>query len=285
MDPRGPSLADVKDAQKRHWTSVADAWAKWVDWTERNFSPLTTLLRDRTGWQPGMAILDIGCGSGYPALAAAAVVRPAGTVTAIDVSPKMLAVIASRTDANGLDNVELHEMDAEKLHFKDEAFDAVTCVCALMFSPDPERVVREARRVLKPHGRFGIVVWDDPSLNPFSMLILGVIRNFISLPPLPEPTAPGPFRFAPPGELESVLRAGGFENPAVERQAMTFEFDSVDEYVQVVAGLTGWQRRMDVLSTDDLARFRAALTEAVQPFLENGLVHLQATVRCAFGSR
>jgi hypothetical protein len=42
---------------------------------------------------------------------------------------------------------------------------------------------------------------------------------------------------------------------------------------------------MDVLSTDDLARFKTAVTEAVQPFLENGRVHLQATVRCAFGRR
>jgi ubiquinone/menaquinone biosynthesis C-methylase UbiE len=284
METRGPSPADVKDAQQRHWTSVADAWAKWFDWTDRNFAPLTTLLRDRIGWAPGMTMLDIGCGAGYPALAAAAVVRP-GTVTAIDVSPKMLAVTAARADTNGLDNMEFHEMDAEDLHFKDEAFDSVTCVCALMFSSDPERVVREVRRVLRPQGRFGIVVWDDPSLNPFSMLILGVISRFISLPPLPEATAPGPFRFAATGQLESVVRAGGFEHPTLERQVMTFEFESVDEYAQVVTEVTGWRRRVDALSADDLARFRAALTGAIQPFLDNGRVHLQATVRCAFGRR
>jgi phosphatidylethanolamine/phosphatidyl-N-methylethanolamine N-methyltransferase len=62
----------------------------------------------------------------------------------------MVAVTAARADTNGLDNVELHEMDAEDRHFKDEAFDAVTCVRAFMFSPDSERVVREVRRVLKP---------------------------------------------------------------------------------------------------------------------------------------
>jgi hypothetical protein len=58
MEAGSPSPADVREAQKRHWTSVADAWAKWSDWTERNFAPLTVLLRERTGWQPGAAILD-----------------------------------------------------------------------------------------------------------------------------------------------------------------------------------------------------------------------------------
>jgi ubiquinone/menaquinone biosynthesis C-methylase UbiE len=279
------SAADVREAQKRHWTSVADAWAKWFHWTQRNFAPLTILLRERTGWEPGAAILDIGCGSGYPALAAAAAVRPSGTVTAIDASPKMLAVTAARAAADGLDNVDVLEMDAENLRFADETFDAVTDVCTLMFSPEPERAASEIRRVLKPHGRFGIVVWDDPAFNPFSMLILGVIRKFIALPPLPEPTAPGPFRFAAAGALESVVRAGGFANPTVERLVMTFEFESVDEYLHVVTDVTGWRRRMEVLRADDVSNLKVALTETVRPFIQNGHVCLQATVRCAFGCK
>jgi enediyne biosynthesis protein CalE5 len=285
MEAGSPSPTDVREAQKRHWTSVADAWAKWFDWTERNFASLTLLLRERTVWEPGAAILDIGCGSGYPALAAAAAVRPSGKVTAIDVSPKMVALTAARAAADGLDNVDVLEMDAENLRFADETFDVVTDVCALMFSPEPERAVREIRRVLKPDGRFGIVVWDGAALNPFSMLILGVISKFIALPPLPEPTAPGPFRFAAVGALESVVRAGGFANPAIESHVMTFEFESVDEYIHVVTDVTGWRRRMEVLSADDLSSFKLALTQAVQPHIHDGRVRLLATVRCAFGRK
>jgi SAM-dependent methyltransferase len=285
MEAGSPSAPDVREVQKRHWTSVADAWAKWFDWTERNFASLTLLLRERTVWEPGAAILDIGCGSGYPALAAAAAVRPSGKVTAIDVSPKMVALTAARAAADCVDNIDVLEMDGENLRFADKTFDVVTDVCALMFSPEPERGVRDIRRVLKPDGRFGIVVWDDAALNPFSMLILGVIRKFIALPPLPEPTAPGPFRFAPVGALESVIRAGGFSSVAIESHAMTFEFESVDEYIHVVTDVTGWRRRMEVLSADDLSNFKLALTEAVQPYIDNGRVRLQATVRCAFGRK
>jgi ubiquinone/menaquinone biosynthesis C-methylase UbiE len=279
-----PSSAEVREAQKRHWTSVADAWARWFDWTNRNFATLTTLLRERTGWAPGAAVLDVGCGAGYPALAAAAAVQPSGSVTAIDLSPKMLAATAARAAADGLDNVDVFEMDAENLRFADETFDGVTAVCTLMFSPEPERAVREIRRVLKPHGGFGIVVWDSPALNPFSMLILGVISQFIELPPLPEPSAPGPFRFAAAGALESVMRAGGFANPTIETLTMTFQFESVEEYLQVVTEVTGWQRRMDGLCAEDLSNLKAALTEAVRP-TQNGHVRLEATVRCAFGHK
>jgi hypothetical protein len=52
MKAESPWPADVREAQKRHWTSVADAWARWSDWTERNFAPLTLLLRERTVWEP-----------------------------------------------------------------------------------------------------------------------------------------------------------------------------------------------------------------------------------------
>jgi enediyne biosynthesis protein CalE5 len=279
------SSSEVREAQKRHWTSVADAWAKWLDWTERNFLPLTLLLRERTHWEPGADILDIGCGSGYPALAAAAAVRPSGKVVAIDVSPKMLAVTADRAAKDGLDNVEFHEMGAEALRFAGHTFDAVTCVCTLMFSPEPEGSMREIRRVLKPHGRFAIVVWDGPSLNPFSILVLGVIGKFITLPPLPGATAPGPFRFAPPGELDAVVRAGGFTDFVTESQVMTFEFASVDEYLGVVTEVTGWRRRMESLSQDDLLRLKQAMTEAVGPYSDAARVRLQATVRCAFGEK
>lgn len=79
--------------------------------------------------------------------------------------------------------------------FPDETFDAVKCVCTLMFSPDLNRRSAKIRRVLKPGGRFGIVVWDEPSLDPFSMVLVSVMSTFIALPPLPGADAPGPFRF------------------------------------------------------------------------------------------
>lgn len=282
---RESSLTEVREGQRRHWTSVADAWGKWFDWTEENFAPLTAWLRDQTGLRPGANVLDIGCGSGYPALAAAAAVRPSGTVTAIDISPRMIGVASKRAGECGFDNVTFQEMDADALRFADETFDAVTCVCTLMFSTEPGRAISEIRRVLKPGGRFGIVVWDEPSLNPFSMVLVSVISPFIALPPLQGAGAPGPFRFAAADALESLLRSGGFSSLTIEDRRMTFEFPSVDAYLQIVSEVAGWTRRLQALSPDDLSRLRKSVADGAQPYCVDGHVRVGAAVHCAAGQK
>jgi enediyne biosynthesis protein CalE5 len=279
------SLAEVREAQKRHWTAVADAWGKWFDWTEQNFAPLTAWLHDATGWRPGANVLDIGCGSGYPSLAVARAVRPGGTVTAIDISPKMIEVASRRAAEAGVDNLDFREMDADALHFPDGTFDAVTCVCTLMFSPEPERAIGEMRRVLKPRGRAGIVVWDQASLNPFSMVLAEVMSRFIALPPLPGPGVPGPFRFGASDALESVLRSGGFSTVTIADLAMTFNFASIDEYLQLVSEVAGWTRRLQALSANELSRLRQAVADAAEPFCVDGRVRVGSAVHCAVGQR
>jgi ubiquinone/menaquinone biosynthesis C-methylase UbiE len=82
---------------------------------------------------------------------------PAGTrLTAIDLSPAMLALARERATAAGLD-VDLRLGDAEALAFDDASFDTVVCTLALCTIPRPERAVAEARRVLRPGGRFLIL--------------------------------------------------------------------------------------------------------------------------------
>jgi SAM-dependent methyltransferase len=277
----GSPLAEVRETQRRHWTSVADAWGRWFDWTEQNFAPVTAWLRDRTAWRPGARVLDVGCGSGFPALAAAAAVLPGGTVTAIDISPKMIDVASRRAADVGLHNIDFREMDSDALDFPDDAFDVVTCVCTLMFSPDPRRAAGEIRRVLKPGGRCGIVVWDEPSRNPFSMTLAGIVSTFIALPPLPGADAPGPFRFAAAEALESVLRSGGFSTFTIEHRTMTFDFASVEAYLQIVSEVAGWTRRLQALPDSERSRLRQAVADAVAPYCIDGRVRVGSAVHCA----
>lgn len=281
----GSPLVEVRETQRRHWTSVADAWGTWFDWSEQNFAPLTAWLRDRAGWRPGAHVLDVGCGAGYPGLAAAAAVLPGGTVTAIDISPKMIGVASKRAADVGLSNLDFREMDADALDFPDDTFDAVTCVCTLMFSPEPQRAIGEIRRVLKPGGAFAIVVWDEPSRNPFSMVLVGVMSTFIALPPLPGADAPGPFRFAAAEALASVLESGGFSTFTIENRRLTFDFPSVEAYLQIVSEVAGWTRRLQALSPDDRSRVRQAVAAAARPYCVDGKVRVGAAVHCAAGRK
>jgi hypothetical protein len=63
-----PSPRDVKEAQLRHWNSVADGWAHWYGWTARNFGLLTPWLREATGRRSGASIWMSAAGLGIPRL-------------------------------------------------------------------------------------------------------------------------------------------------------------------------------------------------------------------------
>ena len=98
-------------------------------------------------------ILEVGVGTGlslplYPACA---------NVTGIDVSPEMLAKAHARVQHEHLNNVVLHEMDAETMSFADNSFDKVVAMYVASVVPSPRRLVTEMSRVCKPGGELFIV--------------------------------------------------------------------------------------------------------------------------------
>src|SRR5687768_9527894 len=203
------AVKDPKATTRSQWDAVAPGWDRWFEWYERNFAASIAFCCDATQLQPGSFVLDVACGTGQVAVAAARRVRPGGRVIATDISPEMLDVARRRAMQAGLANLEFREMDGEQLDFPDETFDAVTCAYALMFYPDLTRAIAEARRVLKPGGRFAVIAWDDPSKSPFLTIAGRAVAQFFPAQP-PNANAPGAFRFARQGALEDALRAGGF---------------------------------------------------------------------------
>src|SRR5215472_13769364 len=113
------------------------------------------LLR-AAGVAPGMRVLDVATGTGLSAEAILAAVGSTGNVTAVDISPAMVAMARERL--GGIPNVSLSVEDGQALPFPDESFDAVLCNLGLMFFPNPERGLAEFRRVLRPGGRAAVSV-------------------------------------------------------------------------------------------------------------------------------
>jgi len=105
---------------------------------------------------PDERVLDVACGSGNTALAAAR--RAWGNSTGIDYVPELLARGRERAAAEGLE-VDFVEGDAERLPFDDASFDVVTSTFGAMFAPNQARAADELVRVCRPGGRIGMANW------------------------------------------------------------------------------------------------------------------------------
>ena len=114
----------------------------------------------RLGLQSGSVALEVGCGAGGASRLLAQVVEGARVV---GVDPSRLAVDEAirLTDAAGLaGRVSFETMDGRRLSYPDGAFDAVFASRVLVHAFDPEGILSEMLRVLRPGGRLLVVEPD-----------------------------------------------------------------------------------------------------------------------------
>jgi ubiquinone/menaquinone biosynthesis C-methylase UbiE len=111
----------------------------------------------------GEAVLDVGCGTGTLAVAAARQIGPAGQVCAVDISPEMLGCARLKAKKACV-TLDIREAPAQALPFDDSRFDLVTSTVMLHHVPAAARldVVREMARVTKPAGRVFIADFATP---------------------------------------------------------------------------------------------------------------------------
>jgi ubiquinone/menaquinone biosynthesis C-methylase UbiE len=104
---------------------------------------------------PGLHVLDVGCGSGQSAIPAA---HRGHRVTGIDIAENLIEHARERASFEGLD-AQFDVGDAENLPYADNSFDAAISMIGAMFAPQPEKVVAEFARVLRPGGRLYMANW------------------------------------------------------------------------------------------------------------------------------
>ncbi len=139
------------------WGSVAEWYAGHLEGGDTYHAKvvLPHVLRVLKGGQ-GMRVLDLACGEG---VMTRALVETGADVVGTDVAPELIV----RATAKG--SGTYHVASADALSFAtDGEFDAVVCVLALQNIERPEKVVDEVARVLKPGGRF-VIVLNHPILR------------------------------------------------------------------------------------------------------------------------
>jgi ubiquinone/menaquinone biosynthesis C-methylase UbiE len=118
-------------------------------------------LLDLLELQPGLTVLDLGCGPGADLESMADAVGVSGRVVGVDIDPKM--VEAASTRFRDHPHVEVLLGDGHTLPFEDASFDRARMDRALQHVADPSAVLSELLRVLEPGGllRIGEPDWDS----------------------------------------------------------------------------------------------------------------------------
>jgi len=221
----------IIDGQRQDWNRVAGGWEKWDRFFDEQMAFLNHRLVADARLRAGLRVLDLGSGTGYPALLAAQTVGSDGTVIGIDLAEQMLNAAQRKASSLRLSNVTFRTGDVTTLPFEAASFDAVTSRFCLMFLPEIQKATAEIARVLKPGGWLAAAVWSAPEKNAYLTTPLAIIKQFLDLPP-PDPTAPGIFRLAKQGELAGMLEKTGFTDVTEQEFLAEVRFPSGEEYYE-----------------------------------------------------
>jgi SAM-dependent methyltransferase len=226
-----------------NWQTIASGWERRREQIERTTRPVTEWMVRALDPQPGNTVLELAAGPGDVGFAAAPLLGEEGRLISSDFSPEMVEVARRRAAELALRNVEHRQIDAEDIPLEDGSVDGVLCRFGLMLMPDPEAVVAEMRRVLRPSGRLTVAVWSTGSRNPW-ITVAGRILVELGHAPPPDPDAPGPFVLADHQRLGELLDGGGFAAVSVEEIELVMKYDDVDDYIAVSTETSGMLARI-----------------------------------------
>jgi ubiquinone/menaquinone biosynthesis C-methylase UbiE len=224
-----PDNAKLIEGQRQDWNRVAGGWEKWDRLFDEQMAFLNHRLVADARLHAGLNVLDLGSGTGYPALLGAQTVGTTGSVVGMDLAEHMLAAADRKATRLGLTNVSFRTGDVTSLPFESNSFDSVTSRFCLMFLPEIPKAAAEIARVLKPGSWVAAAVWSAPEKNPSIGLSMAAIKQVIELPP-PDPTAPGIFRLAKPGELAGMFQQAGLVDVTDQEFLAEWSYASANEY-------------------------------------------------------
>mgnify|MGYP001166863473 FL=1 len=272
-------MQDYHQVGRDHWKRRSDAWVATAPTGLSTDDTLNQLIIQNLNIKAGENVLDLGSGTGDPAITIGLSLDEAGTITACDLTPEMLVTARSRANHIGLSVVRFVAADMKDLAFADNSFDCVTCRFGLMFPEDKVRAAKEVRRVLKPGGRVGYMVWGPYNENPSFFVIRRAIAQALG-----NVEGPPPHRhnLGAPGLLLNILNAAAFDG--VEEREVHYKrpVEDLGSYIKRALA-RGYSDMIDRMTNTELDTLIDKIHVAFEPYREKGKVFMPNSTRLGIG--
>ena len=268
------------------WETSSQYWNKHQALIEMMYAPLSRALIEDAHIGSGQTVLDVGGGSGEPALTIAPVVGGSGSVTYTDPAAGMVKAARDEAGRRGLGNIRFHQGSAEQLPFSDNSFDAAVGRLSVMFFPDVLAGVGEMLRLVKPGGYISFVVWAARDVNPFFSVVTTVLDRFVPADAEDE-DAPAAFRFATPGKLAKALQQAGAVKVTERELAFTIEAPiNVERFWELRTEMSDtFRSKLKKLVPDQVAAIRYTVQKAVAGYFKTGGMSFPAKVLVVSGKK
>lgn len=176
------------------------------------FDPFAADLVQRLPERPPGDVLEIACGTGLVTKRLRERLSPSLRLVATDLSKAMLDY--ARAKLGDCEGIAWREADALQLPFEDRKFGAVVCGFGIMFVPDRQAALREARRVLAEGGILLFNVWDRIEENPHALANAEVVEAMF--PGDAEMRFRIPYEMHDPELLRRLLAGARFRETGIE---------------------------------------------------------------------
>lgn len=247
------------------WHKIAEKFDMWLP----HIAPVGNAMLDALKPAAGDKILDVASGTGEPALTLARQ-RSDVDIQGVDAAEGMINVAQAKVEKEGLSHISFNTMPAEKLDFPDDSFDHIICRFGVMLFEDPLAGLKEMYRVLKPGGTVVIAVWGERDKMPTMSWSYEVFRDKVSednMPPLAIVTSLGA-----PGAIDTLLTQAGFSLFQVERKNFDYDFDSFDEYWELIESSDILKRQLDALPESEHQKVKNEIADFADHYVtDSGL--------------
>jgi SAM-dependent methyltransferase len=230
-------------------------------WASGDFSVIGVTLQivgetlcEAVDLEAGSRVLDVACGNGNAALAAA---RRFCDVTGVDYVPELLRNAAERARGERLD-IKWVEGDAERLPFEAASFDVALSTYGIMFALDQQQAAHEILRVVKPGGKIGFANWTPEGF-------IGQLLQTVGRHVPPPPGVASPIYWGSPARLEELF--AGARSIRTERRNFVFRYRSAEHFIDIFRRFYGPTfKAFGTLDAAGQARLGAEIAEVAAKF-------------------